>query len=117
MDTNNSVLQDLPKYSPVVESPKYTAEPRPDERRLQITRRVRQEESGVYVEKTKHMTLALTNQVPDCKVPTYSRAAVVQGAITFAKPDNLGQVDVKVPLSSGLVAVLLKKIPITHVCI
>ncbi|GJJ11430.1 hypothetical protein Clacol_005663 [Clathrus columnatus] len=95
LSTSNSVVYDLPKYSPVTETPKYTAEPSPDERRLQITRRVRREESGVYVEKTKHMTIALTNQAPDCKVPTYSRAAEVQGAITFTKHENIVQVETK----------------------
>lgn len=96
MNIDNSVVHDLPQYSPALESPKYSAEPGPDERRLQITRRVRREESGVFVEKTKQMTIALTNQIPDCKVPTYSRAGTVQGAITFFKPDNLTQVEVKV---------------------
>lgn len=53
------------------------------------------EESGVYVEKNKHLTLALTNQSPNCTEPTYGKGATVQGAMTLAKPEGICSVEVK----------------------
>ncbi|KAF8518926.1 hypothetical protein BU17DRAFT_90403 [Hysterangium stoloniferum] len=87
--------QVLPAYSPVGETPQYTAEPRADEERVQINRRVVREQSGVYVEKNKHLTLALTNQAPNCTEPTYGKGATVQGAINLTKQEGISSVEVK----------------------
>ena len=89
----------LPVYSPTLDPPCYASEPRPHEERLEINRRLIQEESGVYVEKNKHVTLALTNQVQNCKEPTYGKGAVVQGALSISKPESVLSVEVKVCLS------------------
>jgi hypothetical protein len=86
----------LPAYSPVVDTPDYTPEPRADEERIQISRRSIREQTGVFVEKTKHVTLALTNQAPNCKEPTYGKSANVQGAISLSKPEGVVSVEVKV---------------------
>lgn len=87
----------LPAYSPTVDTPQYTSEPQPNEKRLEISRRiVQEEESGVYVEKNKHITIALTNQIPNCTEPTYRQRANVQGALNISKPESVVSVEVKV---------------------
>ena len=89
----------LSVYSPTFDTPCYTSEPRPHDERLEINRRLIREESGVYVEKNKHVTLALTNQAQNCKEPTYGQGAVVQGALSISKPESVLSVEVKVCLS------------------
>ncbi|KAF8576473.1 hypothetical protein K439DRAFT_1664586 [Ramaria rubella] len=97
----------LPAYSPVVDTPQYTSEPRADEERVQINRRLVREESGVYVERNKHYTIALTNQSPNCKEPVYGKAANVQGAISLSKPDGVVSVEVKL---EGLMELMMTSV-------
>jgi len=93
-------IHELPAYSPVTETPDYTAEPRPDEERIQINRRLIREESGVFVTQNKQITVALTNQSVDCTEPTYGRGATVQGMVTLAKTEGVISVIVKVCTSN-----------------
>ncbi|HEV7737897.1 MAG TPA: hypothetical protein VGO47_11070, partial [Chlamydiales bacterium] len=86
----------LPDYSPADDTPDYTPEPRPDEERLEINRRVSQEESGVYITQNRLLTLALSKQSPGCKQPTYGRGACVQGMITLKKTEGIMSVEAKV---------------------
>jgi hypothetical protein len=100
----SSTSSTLPAYSPAVDTPQYTSEPRPDEERLQINRRVIQEETGVYIEKNKHVTLALTNQSPTCTEPTYGQGASVRGALDILKPEGVVRVEVKVRQATHRIA-------------
>ncbi|KIJ55606.1 hypothetical protein M422DRAFT_63631 [Sphaerobolus stellatus SS14] len=86
----------LPEYTPTGETPFYTPNPRPDEERIQITRRFVREEEGVFVTQNKSISLALTNQPLECKEPTYGRGATIQGMVSLEKTENILSVTLKI---------------------
>ena len=87
-----------PSYAPD-EPPLYSCPLRGGEQRLQETPRVSRSlriPSGTYVKQAGNITVTLFDQYEDALVPTYSRGAVIGGAITLAESDGVIEVVVKV---------------------
>jgi len=92
-----SLPSSLPSYAPG-EPPLYSCPLRGGEQTLQETPRVSRSlrPSGTYVKQVGHITITLFDQHEDPLVPTYSRGAVIGGAITLAQIDGVIEVVVKV---------------------
>ena len=86
-----------PNYSPSAAVPAYSVVPRPSERILAATARLRRRApTGVYVRSNNLITVALREQEQDASMPLYGRHGIIWGDIALSCTTGVQAVYIKV---------------------
>lgn len=98
----------LPIYSPPGPSPEYSSEPTCDEQTLQHTPRLtRPLPTGTFTQSSGKVTVTLSEQEDDAKIPSYCQRGLVQGTIHLEDRELISDVVLKVILYYGVWRMLL----------
>ena len=89
-----------PSYNPssvIGPSPSYRRQPRPSERML-AHGTIRHRPAARYEKSAKRLSISLGGQEPDCTMPSYGRAGLIDGVVTLAPEalENALKLEVKV---------------------